>query len=42
MGSHTSKYGIKKAQETGSNYDTVKIVDRNFALQKIEEIGFPF
>lgn len=42
MGNHVHKYGIKDAQQAGSNYDAVKKVDRDFALQKMEEIGFPF
>ena len=42
MGNQVYKYGIKDAQEKGSAYDAVKKVDRIFALQKIEEIGFPF
>jgi len=42
MGKHTDKYGIQDAQQGGSNYDAVKKIDRDFALQKIEEIGFPF
>ena len=42
MGNHISRYGIKDAQESGSPYDTVKKVERDFALNKIEEIGFPF
>jgi hypothetical protein len=42
MGSHVGRYGIKEAQKSGTAYDTVKIVDRGFALGKLEEIGFPF
>jgi len=42
MGTHVGRYGIKDAQLTGSAYDAVKEVDRNFALGKLEEIGFPF
>ncbi len=41
-GNHIYRYGIKWAQESGSSYDTVKKVSREFALQKMEEIGFPF
>jgi len=42
MGNHVHKYGIQKAQKSGTAYDAVKKVDRDFALQKMEEIGFPF
>ncbi len=42
MGNHVNKYGIKNAQQSGSNYDAVKNIHRDFALQKMEEIGFPF
>lgn len=42
MGNHVRKYGIKKAQKSGTAYDAVKKIDRNFALNKIEEIGLPF
>jgi hypothetical protein len=42
MGSQTSKYGIKNAQESGTAYDTVKKVNSEFALSKMSEIGFPF
>jgi hypothetical protein len=41
-GRHSGIYGIQDAQEGGTNYDTVKKVERLFALQNIEEIGFPF
>ena len=41
-GNHTSKYGIQDAQIGGSSYDAVKEVRKAFALEKIEEIGFPF
>ncbi len=36
------RYGIKAAQQDGTAYDTVKKVKREFALKKMEEIGFPF
>ena len=42
MGNHIYKYGIKAAKESGTEYDTVKKVNRDFALQKMEEIGYPF
>lgn len=42
MGNHVHKYGIKNAQQSGTAYDAVKKIDRDFALQKMEEIGFPF
>jgi hypothetical protein len=42
IGNHTHKYGIQAAQEGGTNYDTVRKVDKSFALMKMEEIGFPF
>lgn len=42
MGAQTSKYGIQKAQESGTAYDTVKKVSKDFALKKMSEIGFPF
>lgn len=42
IGNKTHKYGIKWAQESGTSYDTVKKVDREFAISKIEEIGFQF
>lgn len=43
IGNHIHKYGIQGATETGSGqFATVKKVNRDFALQKIEEIGFTF
>jgi len=39
FGKRVNKSGIKNAQNRGSNYDTVKEVDREFALK---EIGFTF
>jgi hypothetical protein len=39
LGKHIHIYGIKDAQEGGTNYDTVKKVERDYALQKVEEIG---
>jgi hypothetical protein len=42
VGNHAHRYGIGAAQESGSTYDTVKKVDREFALDKIEKIGFTF
>lgn len=42
MGTHVGRYGIQAAQVSGTAYDTVKQVDRDFALRKLEEIGFPF
>lgn len=42
VGNHIHRYGIKNAQEGGNAYDTVKKVDMEFALKKMEEIGFPF
>jgi len=42
MGSQTHKYGIKAAQEEGTAYDTVKKINSEFALSKMNEIGFPF
>jgi hypothetical protein len=41
-GNQISKHGIHDAQISGSPYDAVKKVSRPFALEKIEEIGFPF
>jgi|GEM_PF-3257396 len=41
-GNHAHRYGIKNATEEGSPYATVKKVSRDFALGKMEEIGFPF
>jgi len=41
-GSRVPKYGIQVAQLSGSPYDAVKEVQRSFALEKIEDIGFPF
>lgn len=41
-GNHAHKYGIQAAQEGGTAYDTVKKVERLFALGKIEEIGLFF
>jgi hypothetical protein len=41
-GNHIHRYGIKEAQESGNSYETVKKISREFALKKIEEIGFPF
>jgi hypothetical protein len=42
IGNQIHKYGIQDATDGGSPYDTVKSVSRDFALKKIEEIGFPF
>lgn len=42
MGTHVSNYGIKWANVEGSPYAAVKEVERSFALEKMEEIGFPF
>jgi len=36
------KQGIQAAQKQGNNYQTVKEVERNFARQKITEIGVPY
>jgi len=41
-GKKISKYGIQDAQISGAPFDAVKEVSRTFALEKIEEIGFPF
>ncbi len=41
-GSRVLRYGIQDAQLSGSPYDAVKEVQRSFALEKIEDIGFPF
>lgn len=41
-GNHVHKYGIQAAMESGGPFDIVKRVERQFALEKIEEIGFPF
>jgi hypothetical protein len=41
-GNSVSNYGIQNAQMSGSPYDAVKEVSQEFALKKIEEIGFPF
>ena len=38
----TGIYGIKDAQQGGSNYDTVKRVDEGFARQKLEKLGGDF
>lgn len=39
VGNKASISGIKNAQDGGSNYATVRKIERAFALQKIEEIG---
>lgn len=41
-GNQIPKYGIQEAQISGSPFDAIKEVSRSFALEKIEEIGFPF
>ena len=41
-GSNVYKYGIKDAQIEGSNYATIKPVEKEFAIKKIKQIGFPF
>ncbi|WCL80887.1 hypothetical protein PPO43_13000 [Saprospira sp. CCB-QB6] len=42
VGNHSHRYGIKDAQQGGNNYSTVKKVSKEFALSKMEEIGYPF
>jgi hypothetical protein len=41
-GNRVPKSGIQDAQLSGSPYDAVKEVKRAFALEKIEDIGYPF
>lgn len=41
IGNQTDKTGVKDAQESGTNYDTVKKVNKEYAFSKINEIGFP-
>ena len=39
VGNKTSIYGVKEAQEGGSNHAAVRKIERRFALEKMEEIG---
>jgi len=41
IGSKTHIYGIKKSQEGGTPYSTVRKVKRDFALDKIKEMNRP-
>lgn len=41
-GQSVHKYGVQTAQVAGNNYETVKLVDREFARSKITSIGVPF
>lgn len=42
VGNPISNYGIKNAQKYGSPYATVKNVTKEFALEKMNQIGSPF